>query len=312
MLINLKGLTPETLPSGNTRYRVRAKGNPNKKTVIHLDPSHPNFMEHYNLARLGLALPQIDKVGENQSLEGSFGWLCDQYYAYMEKRVFAGIGSMTTLKKKKNQFKFLKGLYGDFPMQMPSSVVRSIHDEKAGTPSAADDILETIKTLYTWSSERKLTTLNPALGVKRYNINKGGAVSWLLDDVKKYVRYYKIGTVEYCAISLLLFSACRIGDARVLGRKHEVKKNGRIWLSWTPGKKGSIPLEIPMAPQLIEATRALTELGPAYLMTTQGKMFSSGDSMSAWFVKTCRNAGIRNRSAHGLRKAAGAILAEMG
>lgn len=312
MKINLDGLTRENLPSGTVRHRVRAKGNASKKTVIHLDRSHPNFMEHYNLARLGLALPIIEKIGDSTSLQGSFGWLCDQYYTYLEKRTNAGVGSITTLKKKKTQFKFLKKKYADFPMTMPSSLVQAIHDEKAGTPSAADDIIETIKTMYAWSKVRKFTQLNPAIGVQRYNINLGGAVSWSLDDVKKFKQSYKIGTVEYCALSLLLFSACRIGDARILGRKYEIKKNGRNWLSWIPGKKGSIRVEIPMAPQLIEATRALTVLGPSYLMTTQGKMFSSGDSMSAWFVRICQNAGLQDRSAHGLRKAAGAILAEMG
>lgn len=311
MIKKYKGLIKEPLPSGNFRYRVREHGNPAKKITVHLEFDDPKFTEHYQLARKGIT-PLYTTKENTTTINGSVAWLCDRYLHFLEGKVKAGTMSPKTLKKRNGQFKYLKERYADYDLAMPNNKARQIHDDRADQPSSADDLIEMMKGMYDWAIKRGYCVENPATGIERYNINKGGTVSWSHEDVKQYKDFYQIGTTEYTALALILFTACRVGDTCFLGRRYEQNKDGDIWLKWQPGKKGSLPVEIPMAQQLYEATRAQKVFGPTYLLTAYGQPFASEDSASIWFSKRCRNAGLKNRSAHGLRKAAGAILAEMG
>lgn len=312
MFKKYKGLIEETMRSGNVRLRVRVRGNPNKKITIHLPFDHPKFNEHYELARLGIEPPKPEQNADADTIHGSIGWLCDQYKIFIEKKVTSGLLSPKTLKKRIGQFKYLKERYADFDLAMPRSMAIEIHENRADKPSSADDLLEMMSSMYDWAIKKDYCKENPAKGIERYNVNNGGTVSWSLDDVQQYKNFYPIGTTEYAALALILFTACRIGDPCFLGRKHEIQREDGIWLAWQPGKKGSLPMDIPMADQLYQAVRALKVQGPTYLMTAYGKPFASEDAMSTWFITRCKRAGLKKRSAHGLRKAAGAILAEMG
>jgi len=71
-------------------------------------------------------------------------------------------------------------------------------------------------------------------------------------------------------------------------------------------------IEIPMIPPLYKATRAVNVIGSTYLLTKFGKPYKTSESLGQSFIKWCREAGLNNRSAHGIRKAAGHLLAVEG
>lgn len=50
---NYPGLTQERLPSGNWRLRVRVKGQPSRRIVLHVPFEHPEFHAAYAAARQG-------------------------------------------------------------------------------------------------------------------------------------------------------------------------------------------------------------------------------------------------------------------
>lgn len=118
--------------------------------------------------------------------------------------------------------------------------------------------------------------------------------------------------MAHLALSLFMFTACRIGDAIWLGRAQEEKVNGALWLRWQPTKKGSAEVHIPMLPPLLAATRAQpirAMKSDVYLLTEKGVPFSSPEAPRNRLQKWCAQAGIEGRSAHGIRKAAGHLLA---
>lgn len=109
-----------------------------------------------------------------------------------------------------------------------------------------------------------------------------------------------------------MFTACRISDAIRLGRGHETVIEGVRALRWQPAKRGSAEVAIPLLPPLYRATRAAKAQGDTYLLNYKGRPFATPDSLGQMFRRWCREAGLDDRSSHGIRKAAGHLLAQEG
>ena len=88
-----------------------------------------------------------------------------------------------------------------------------------------------------------------------------------------------------------------------LGRQHV--KDG--WLISRQQKTGE-RVGIPILPPLADAIDGLT--GMTFLTTAYGQPFTR-NGFGNWFREAARAAGV-TKSAHGMRKAAGALLTEMG
>lgn len=163
--------------------------------------------------------------------------------------------------------------------------------------------------MYRWTTERELCGINPAIEIAQGRV---GAKPWTADDLRKFREHHAPGTTPHLALTLFMFTACRIGDAFKLGRKHEEVIEGVRALSWRPAKRGSAPVTIPMLPPLFKATRAQPEENETYLLNYRGQPFSTPDSLGQMFRRWCRDAGLEDRSSHGIRKAAGHLLAQEG
>ena len=106
---------------------------------------------------------------------------------------------------------------------------------------------------------------------------------------------------------ILTYTGLRIGDVGVLGRQHA--RNGVIRID---GEKAGMRVEIPMLAPL----KATIKAGPtgdlAFVVTRRGTPFNKG-ALGTAFVEAARSpAGVRGKSAHGLRKAAATRAAETG
>ncbi len=109
-----------------------------------------------------------------------------------------------------------------------------------------------------------------------------------------------------------MFTAARVSDVIRLGRDNESVKDGITWITWKAAKKGALPVSIPMLPQLYEATRNVRVVGKTYLLSAKGQPWASTDSFRNRFKDWCVEAGLPDLSPHGIRKAAGHLLAEAG
>lgn len=310
--IDFPGLISERMRSGAILWRVRVAGNAARRIRLTVTPDHPEFAEHYHAARAGIQL-QATSAPITRTIPQSLAWLTYSFETHMQARVKAGQMDAGTLRQRAQFFTRLRADYGAKEMAIPTDKILEIRDNMAETPGAADNMVKAIRAMYTWAIERRLMDHNPAKGVAR--INQGtGAVPWSSADLRKFRDHHPRGTMAHLALTLFMFTACRRGDVIKLGPRDERRQpNGETRLLWQPGKKGSSPVHIPILPPLARAIAAQTVAHPAaYLLTDYGRPFASGDAFGNKFRDWTTAAGIINRSPHGIRKAAGNLLAEEG
>jgi integrase len=308
--VDYPGLVIEPLPSGNKRYRVRPEGEAKRRIRIHCGPGDDDFQRQYLAARRG-EKPELLKAASDYAKPKSIGWLVNSYFEFLESRVKAGTTSPKTLKKKKNLLNRLLA-HPDRVMLIPQEKLIEMQDQMAATPAQADAFIEAVGVMYDWAIKRKKVKSNPARGIERIYEKGGGATPWKAADVKKFFSHHKPGSKAHVAMSILLWTGCRIEDTTILGRGHECVIDGIPALRWQPLKKGSSEVSVPLLPPLKEAMRAPKVQGSTYLLGRGGKPYSSGDSASAMFKGWCRDAGLPHLSAHGVRKGLGELLAELG
>lgn len=312
------GLLVEKMASGNLRYRVRVRGDKRRRIALTVTPDHPEFHEIYLAARAGIR--QAPRGETASATAGTVEWLVDEYLAHLERMVERGQASHLTLKQRAN-FKPLitdhqsstgksaGRRYGGLPAEIPQHELLLFRDSLMATPGKAKNAFKMLKAMYAWGVERGLVAANPAAGVSVAYRSQGGATAWTVEDLQAYRDRHPSGTMAHLTLTLFMFTACRIGDAYRLGREHEKRLRGAPWLSWTPAKRGSRPVEIPILAPLQNAIRAQTVIGPTYLMTELGNSFRSPEGLRNKFKDWCREAGLEDRSSHGIRKAAGHLLA---
>ena len=316
MRVQFPGLLIERLPSGANRYRVRVEGDKAKRIVMPVPPDHADFSRHYHAARCGDVL---DAKAVTRATPRSIRWLVDRYLAHLKNRADAGLASPATYRQRSSlllrlcAFKDPDGdCYGVSDIDAPTSAFVAVRDAWMKTPAEADNLIKAARALYVWGIETGATDRNPIVGIKKIHKSKGGAIPWTAADLKQFRDRHQIGTAPYLWLTLCMFTACRLGDARVLGAQHQVQIDGVTWLQWQPGKKGSAPVQMPMMPPLQRAVAAMAVQGPCYLLTDRGKQHASVNSLGNWVRRWCLQAGLADRSSHGVRKATAELLAEWG
>lgn len=308
--IDYPGLIEEKIPSGQFRYRVRPKGDFKKRITIYCGPKDDDFLRQYQLARAG-DQPEPMKKASEVAMPQSIGWLINSYFEYLEERIKAGTFSAKTLKKKRNLFTSLLA-DPERKMLIPQEKLLEMQDKMASTPAQADAFIEAVGVMYEWAIPRKYVKTNPARGIPRVYVKGDGATPWKAADVDAFFKKHKMGSKPHVAMSILLWTGCRIEDTTMLGRSYETVIDGVEALRWTPMKKGSSEVTIPLLAPLKEATRAPKVQGQTYLLGKGGKALASGDSASAMFKHWCKDAGLGHLSAHGVRKGLAELLAELG
>lgn len=311
MRMDLLGLLKERLPSGAIRYRVRVEGQKAKRIRLYVTPDDADFLEHYRAARRGIQITP-EATPEERAIRGSLDWLIIKHLKHIEDQVAADQMSALTLKKRTLLLNRLREQFGEYHMEMPTARIVEMRDNMASTPAAADSTVEAMRVMYRWAISVGICDNNPALGVGKIDRGKGGAVPWTAADLRKFRDHFPAGTMQHLTLTLFMFTACRISDAVRLGRGNEVVRSGVRALSWVPQKRGSADVIIPMLPPLYNATRAQSVVGETYLLNNSGQPFSTPDSLGQMFRRWCREAGLENRSSHGIRKAAGHLLAQEG
>ncbi|CUH66860.1 site-specific tyrosine recombinase XerC [Thalassovita gelatinovora] len=316
MRVKMAGLLKEKNRNGSIRWRVRVEGDKTRKITIPVGPDHYDFLNHYHAARAG----EIWTTTETPKVERSLDWLCDRYLEFLDRMVTSQQMSDATLRQRRSVLTRLcdyrdtdGNRYGDFDIEAPTGAFVEIRDAWADRPGAADNLIKTIRAVYAWSMERGEISYNPAVGIGIINRKpKGGAVPWSIDDLKTFREKHPKGTTAHLWLTIQAFTACRIGDSIWLGRSNEKMVNGQVWLEWQPRKKGSAFVSIPMLPPLFEATRATNVIGPAYILSKKGRPFASAESLRNQVRKWCDQAGLPDKTSHGIRKAMAELMAESG
>jgi integrase len=198
--------------------------------------------------------------------------------------------------------------HGDKPVALlQAHHVRQILDAKAKTPAAANNLLKVLRVLMRYAVDRNLRRDDPTQGVKPLRYRTDGFHTWSEDEIAAFDKRWPTGTQERLAKDLLLHTAQRSGDVRMMGRQH-VRKGV---VSVRQQKTGTW-LDIPVHASLEASIAARPSNHLTFLTTQHGEPYTSA-GFGNWFRDAARKAGLpAGVSAHGLRKAAARRLAEAG
>jgi integrase len=303
---------------GNVRVYFRRKGQ--RKIRFTETPGTDEFEKEYQRAFRGEAVPARS---HNTAMPGTMRWLCEQYYA---SAVFQSLAA-STRKVRRGILDEICQRVGNFRYAlMEPPHVAKLRDEKAAYPHAANNRVKALRQLFAWASspEYGYAKSNPARDVSRLRgTNPDGIQAWTEADAVLYEARHPIGTKARLAFDLLLYTGVRRSDVVRLGPQME-----RSFAELTPdGKtvevqkllfteaKGRSRItkthELPILPPLRQSIDATPTGHLVYLVTAFGKPHSA-KAFGNWFKKRCREAGLEDLSAHGLRKLGAQRCAEAG
>jgi integrase len=121
---------------------------------------------------------------------------------------------------------------------------------------------------------------------------------WTEDELEAFEAHHPLGTKPRLAFALLLYSAQRSGDVRLIATN--AIASGRIALDQS---KTSNAVDVPVLAPLVEALAAGPVGNVTVLESRSGVPFTP-KGFYEMMKKACRSAGLPHCSPHGLRKAA--------
>lgn len=323
MKLDLPNLVEETDRHGNTVLYVRKKVDGRTKRIrLRAMPGTPAFLTEYQAAlnavsAVGSALPR--KLDGIQA--GSLGWLAEQYFRSEEFKALAK-------KSQELRRSYINGCL-DEPLKPGGAVlmracpylrvdvthIQMLRDRKVaqGLSGAAINRKKYMGSLFAWAIEEKKFKINanPCRDVKKPKHVTSGFYTWTANDVAKFVERHPIGTTAYLALCLMLFLGARRQDAIRLGPKNRRDGLMRYVPKKTTYKRVDESVKPILAP-LAEAIRRTERTGlTTFLVSERGEPFTEagfGNKMRDW----CDQAGLTDCTAHGLKKIAATIVAELG
>ena len=304
--LRLKYLVEDVDRHGNVRIYFRRKGQP--KIRIHGSPGSEEFQKAYSLA---LEKSQSVSKISNEDVRGpgTLFWLCSQYYRSSD---------FTRLDKRTQHVRrlILEGLCrrgaGHLPFaRLTPLAILKWRDDKADTPESANSLIKALRQLYAFAIEYRHANRNPAKDVKYLKSNSEGHHSWTQAEISQFEDAHPIGTRARLALSLLIFTGQRRSDIVLMGR-HQIADGCLQFTQQKNRNRKPIKLMLPIHPELQAIIEATPSSSFYFLVTEFGKPFT-GNGFGNRFRKWCQEAGLPSHcSAHGLRKAAAARLAEAG
>lgn len=266
----------------------------------------PEFDAAYNAAVAASPEREQSPRGQRTAL-GSLAWLIERY---RETSVWLAL-SHSTRRQRENIFKHVTEKSGHLPA---SSIGREAivagRERRRHTPSQARNFLDAMRGLYRWAVEAGHVKNDPTFAIKNpARRDTGGFQVWTEDEVEQFERRWPIGTRERVWLDVLLYTGLRRGDAVLLGRQHV--RNGVFTIRTEKRRKKAVTVSNPILPAL-QATLATGPCGElAFICGKNGKPLTK-ETFGNYFREACDAAGLKGRSAHGLRKVAATRCAENG
>lgn len=284
---------------GRRRHYFRRPGY--RSCALPGEPGSPSFMQAYQAA----AEDPIS-AGERRTKPKSVSALIVAYYGTAEfKRL-----EDSTKRTYRNMLDRFRIRFGDrSAVTIQTRHLDAIFDDMADRPGAARNLRKRLRRVFRLAVKLGWRPDNPVNETDAPEPTAEGFIPWSEDDIAAFQRRWEPGTRQRRALALLLCTGVRRSNAIGLGRQHDQGSHLRFTVFKGRKKKPTI-LTIPIHTEL----RAELDLAPpdlTFLLTQYGKPFSAA-GFTQWFVEQAELAGLKNRTPHGLRKAAGRRLAEAG
>jgi integrase len=234
---------------------------------------------------------------------GSIAWLIARY---QETSAWTKL-SRESQRQRQNMLAPVIKAVGHRPFtEITRSSLESARDRR--TAAQGRKFLDVMRGLFRWAVKVGIAKVDPTIGVTNPPVLKtsAGFHVWSEDDVAAYQARWPIGTRERVWLDVLLYTGLRRGDAVKLGRQHV-----RDGVATLKTEKTGTEVTLPILPVLAE-NLAVGPCGDlAFIAGESGRPLTRA-AFGNRFRQACRAAGLRNPSAHGLRKAAATRAANAG
>jgi integrase len=216
--------------------------------------------------------------------------------------------SPATRRQRENIFSHVLETAGKQPFaKITTATIMADRDRRANTPAQARNFLDAMRGLFRWALKAGLIKVDATVAVDNPPRPKtDGFGIWSEDDIATYEARWPIGTRQRVWLDVLLYTGLRQGDAVRLGRQHV--KNGIVSLKT---EKTDVVVTLPILPVLAKTLEA-GPCGDLTFIAGENSHPLAKESFGNLFRKACNAAGLRSRSAHGLRKAAATRAANAG
>jgi len=307
----------ETDRHGRVRYYYRKGDGPR---IALPDPSAPDFAERYAAAAAAEPKPKRRPAPAVLRVEkGTLGWLCQ---AYLNSVEFQMLNKDTQRHRRGLLEEAMREpiapgsdrTFAEIPIdQLTYKALRVLRDRKAKFPNAANNRMKCLGYAFKWGmdAEPDIVTRNPIRDVPKLKVRKGGHHSWTIEEVEQFERRHPVGTKARLAMALLLYTGQRRSDVVRFGPPM-VRDGWLYFTQWKNRERNPVDMAIPILPALKEVIDATPVVGSqTWLVTHRGEPYTA-KGFGIRFRNWCDQAGLRHCSAHGLRKAIAARLAELG
>lgn len=264
------------------------------------DYGSPEWRAAYDAA---LAGQTAGKPPEVRASRGTLRWLVDNW----KRSSDWAATEPATRRQRDNILQHVLEKSGERAVEdISEDDIRAGREKRLATPHAANNFLKTMRALFRWAKEARLVDADPAKDVKFLVTKTKGFPPWQMEDVHAYRARWPLGTKQRLALEIYINTGFRRSDAAVVGRQHV--RDGVIHIK---AGKNQVDLYIPILPALAEAIDALPPAGMSFLSARHGRPYTK-ESLGNVFKDWCREAGIKGKSAHGIRKLAATVVADNG
>lgn len=284
----------ETNRHGNVVWYVRVGKGP--RIRIKAAYGTPEFEEAYRAALSGESPRATGKAAK-----GTFEWL---WMLYRQTGAWTHLSAATRKQRENIMLQVLKTA-GNQPLSgITGSAIKQGIDRRK--PYAARHFVDTLRGMFKWAVEAEHVRADPTAGKAVAKPKTRGFPPWTEDELAQYEAHWPLGTRERVMFGVFCFTGLRRGDAARLGKQHI--RNGVITIDT---EKTGTRVTIPVLPELA-AIIAAGPTGELSIIASKKGQPIRKEVLGNLFKKACRAAGIPNKSAHGIRKAAATRAANNG
>ncbi len=281
-------------------YFRRGKG---PRIRLPKDPTSADFLAEYHAALTGQPAP-VARDRLTRAAPGTVAALISSYktsaeYIVLRATTKAGYDTRLETIRVDHGHRTIAGLSRE-------RIVVGILQPFADRPGAMLDTLKKLRILIRHAINIGWLKHDPSLGIKRPKIKK--IRSWTDDELEQFKKRWPLGTKQRTAFHLFLNLGQRRSDVVRMAQTH-ITPERRIRIKQ---QKTGRELLIPLHRDTIEALGAYDMQHIVIITTAYGKPFTV-DGFSQWMRDAITTAGLPlDCKPHGLRKAAGRMLAEAG
>jgi integrase len=277
-----------------------------RRIRLHAPYGTPEFEAEFQAALTSAPAPKA--ISTAAPKPGTIAWLIARY---RETATWQQDLSAATRRQRDNIFLHIIDNIGDVPIAAitKEKVIEGRDKRAVKTPAQARNFLDALRGLFRWAADSAHVKIDPTANVKNPKRKTGaGFTPWTEEDVLAYERRWPLGTRQRVWLDVLLYTGLRRGDAVRLGRQHV--RDGIATLQ-TEKSQGTVTVNLPILAVLAHTIAA----GPcgdfAYICGGNGLPFKK-ESFGNAFADACRKAGLKGKSAHGVRKIAATRAANSG